>query len=789
MVSLHSGSNKQLIYIETDELKLYISGSMTNKKAETIKAGFNQPASFSCLYNGDGQITVKTIVESGELAVNNGIHMFPCFFEDSNYQLLLEKKKEANFEIYHVSDEIRNNVSNLGENLLLSFSFAGEIGLSTFKVIVNGRIILTLTIEVFPSKMDYMKDYKEIMKEVNEEIAALAFEFLGKTFHNANLKDVKYQTSNEFFKILDYIFAQLDKALSKIKKMPKHNMIQSQEVKKLEIAKKPSKANINYILKHPEFLIKSPKGIEINNEKYISSSIIEVKKKTTFDIFENRYVKYMLNYILRRLGQIKKRLRIEYKDDNEYYRRIIQIEQGIKKHLNGFYRDIGEIQGKKSMTLVFQMAPGYREVYRYFILLKKGLNLSEDLYSITPKKLWKLYEMWCYIKLHNILRNMGYDVIHYGIIKAKDNGLTLSLIQDEDAVMTYSNKQGKQIELWYNKSYSSLPTTDQRPDTVLCLKKVGMDDRIYIFDAKYRLQVDNYGIIGPVEDDINVMHRYRDAIVAELEEKMEFKYKTFGAYVMFPYGNESEFKNHRFYKSIEKVNIGAFPMLPGSTFLIENHLQSILNESSLEANERLLGHIALDDDYSKFKIDNVMVANVKDKAHLEVYVKNRFYHIPVKKLTNIRLGIEYIALYESKRSFTDGEIKYYGKIKSIKRYKRNECRELPSASNDEYLRFEFEDIYKIGPIKSVEYGVPLISYTTLYLLQNAESIHELKMKNRDEILIYKKLKEVSKINNIKLKRFKDYYELGDKKIELLENKKIRVNGRIFDIGEIMDSLG
>ena len=39
------------------------------------------------------------------------------------------------------------------------------------------------------------------------------------------------------------------------------------------------------------------------------------------------------------------------------------------------------------------------------------------------------------------------------------------------------------------------------------------------------------------------MHRYRDAIVSELDEGMQFKYDTFGAYVIFPYSNEEEFKN------------------------------------------------------------------------------------------------------------------------------------------------------------------------------------------------------------------------------------------------------
>ena len=88
------------------------------------------------------------------------------------------------------------------------------------------------------------------------------------------------------------------------------------------------------------------------------------------------------------------------------------------------------------------MANGYREVYYYYMLLKKGLSLSDELYTITPKKMWKLYEIWCYIKLHKILRDLGYEVVHYGIIKAVDQGLYLTLVQDDKALMEYKNSKG-----------------------------------------------------------------------------------------------------------------------------------------------------------------------------------------------------------------------------------------------------------------------------------------------------------------------------------------------------------
>lgn len=222
----------------------------------------------------------------------------------------------------------------------------------------------------------------------------------------------------------------------------------------------------------------------------------------------------------------------------------------------------------------------------------------------------------------------------------------LSLLQDSEAKMIYKNNRNK-LELWYNKSYN-LPTTNQRPDTVLCITSSNVNDnRMYIFDAKYRIAIDEKGTVGPMEDDINIMHRYRDAIVSKMNDDFKYKYETFGAYVMFPYGNEEKYINHKFYNSIEEVNVGAFPMLPGSTKLITEHLDKIINQSNIEAKSK---RIALDeyDDYAKFKLENVMVVNVKDKNHLDSYLKNKFYHIPIKRLSNVRLGVEYLAFYQSK---------------------------------------------------------------------------------------------------------------------------------------------
>ena len=53
----------------------------------------------------------------------------------------------------------------------------------------------------------------------------------------------------------------------------------------------------------------------------------------------------------------------------------------------------------------------------------------------------------------------------------------------------------------------------------------------------------------------------------------------FGAYVLFPYGNEKEYCHHKFYQSIEKVKIGGLPFLPSATKLVERQLTELVDDS------------------------------------------------------------------------------------------------------------------------------------------------------------------------------------------------------------------
>lgn len=62
------------------------------------------------------------------------------------------------------------------------------------------------------------------------------------------------------------------------------------------------------------------------------------------------------------------------------------------------------------------------------------------------------------------------------------------------------------------------------------------------------------------------MHRYRDAIYYGSDKQTYAAKEVIGGYILFPgRGHNDSIRERFFYKSIETVNIGAFPLLPDAS--------------------------------------------------------------------------------------------------------------------------------------------------------------------------------------------------------------------------------
>ncbi len=105
-----------------------------------------------------------------------------------------------------------------------------------------------------------------------------------------------------------------------------------------------------------------------------------------------------------------------------------------------------------------------------------------------------------------------YEAVDQSVLLIKQGQLFVDLVQNQ----LFRHPQTKEkIFLSFQKRTGNLPTVPQKPDIMLEIekksKKYSYD---YIFDAKYRIDFSWEGP-RPLEEDINTMHRYRDAHVVK----------------------------------------------------------------------------------------------------------------------------------------------------------------------------------------------------------------------------------------------------------------------------------
>ena len=743
-MDLHlSGSNTNvLLAIEGDKFNLYIKG----KKPETTKINEDDLAYYEVKSAERINISIGEINE--EELKELRLKLAPLFFEQTAYEILIEVIGPRTITLDHDSHLIRNKVTPLGKSGKIQsgvINFGSEIGLSEFRVLSDGQEILKFIIEVYPTKLSYKADYLKLQEEITHEIYNLAYDFMKQTYMSAGVKDKKDVSLTEFFSIYKKKFMELTQALKLINYRPHHQLVEETEFTHYKEGMNIGKNGINYLNKHPDQLL-------VNGQTISAKRVLVTNKTHTEDIYENRVIKFMLEQIVKRLKSVKETYSGLRRDkDNKLQgfidKEIMHLEQQIR---GPFFRNINKLDRPMQFSLVMQMSPTYKKFYKIYLELQRGLSLSEDIFSISQKNVAELYEYWCFIKLGALLKK-HHPLRSNNIICSNSKGLYVSLKKGKESTLTFTHsKTGEVFTLSYNRGFNSNPTVSQQPDNMLILKKeMSKVTYHYVLDAKYKIDYDKVDEITtqvPHKEDINTLHRYRDAIVWDKSRKSidkGYEKVVFGGVILFP-GNEEEiYMNHDFYKSIEKVNIGGLPFLPSHTNLVEDFLEDLVSGSG-KRQYKNIPHTIGSKDYLKeldIKTKNVLIGPIKSKDQLDKSLEHRIYHIPQKALKALNKQIENIVLYEPKTVdglLKDGGIRYEGKVKSAKAVQRKELDKyfsLTRGNGEEiYILYEVYSWKERKEILRPSRNAPVRGprYTNEILLKYAKTLPELYIKEEVE---------------------------------------------------------
>lgn len=771
-----SGSDEsvtQLVVIETSELSLYIKGKPYQEKFESLKRykpmadGFIETMQFSC--KGVGLESVEIFDVSEGRLIEKGEHP-PIFFENGVYQLVVESKRGKTLIFDHEHPGLRKAIGPVGKDgriLIGNLIFTNEVGLTTFQIKENRRILLEVTLEIYPTKLDYKEDYQQLLKEVNDEIYNLAFDFLRKTFLGSSPVYSGKPSLTEFYRLLQHFYKQFLQAIERIEQQPHHQLVTQYRYVRGDQMKRIDGTIRRRLQRRASLFEDVQSGLSIHGREVLPRKGWTFKQDLSFDTLENRFVKWMMERLIHKIAHLYDKLTEKHgfydkKVDEDLLVQVSAMRQQLlHKIRQPFWQDIGKLD-RTVMSLVLQMKPGYKEAFRIYLIVSRGLTLQGQLMKMSVKDIATLYEYWTFLKMGQILAKK-YETVSQNIVKVNRDGLFVDLDQTKSAKRVFRHPlTHEKIILNFQARGKGLPTVPQKPDILISIdKKDQAFPYNYVFDAKYRIDFAapgsyyeyQYEEPGPLEEDINTMHRYRDALVVQQEGPYERH--AFGAYVLFPWNDEFGYQSHHFYKSIDQVNIGGLPFLPSATSLVEQFVERLINASPEEIHqEGILPRGTLEYWQSSLE-EKVIVGNVNGLDRYHAHMRYRFYHIPVRRLKGNWHEARYIALYVPQKVSSKAEVRngitYFGKIVSTDIVKRSDIKEIPSINEERYVQFHVDGWrrldHTIGP---VGYGIISYTFTTLQMLKRARELPELFVKSEEELALWRMLRRLHQKVNIDL---------------------------------------
>jgi hypothetical protein len=515
----------------------------------------------------------------------------PAFFEDTIYRLYVESRTPGLAPILSHRDlTLLRNIDALNGKRMLAgpVNFGRQVGLTEF-VIMVGADELRLTIEVFPSKIDYAIDYQNLLQDVAAAARSLSLEYFRATYKLGRTDTSAVGNSLEWLTLLRAQLAELDRALIQINRQPQRNL----EVTLVD-------TDIRRIRRANASLVRSiARGEGKGSTQLLPGvgtvhSVVPFRATTdTLDTLEHRWLRSRLISVQQRLLQLSieqdERITAVKKRTGEDPPRLV----AERKELAQFSTTVSTLlrlpyiaAASRSVpqtyaSLQLLSAVGYGEAYKSLVALNSGLSTLVGDTPLSTMDVNDLYETWCFIELVRLsLEITGATLDLSEVLKVEESGIRFSLARGAGSTVRLVMGSTR-LALSYNAQFRGLTGT-QKPDVVIRIARDGWPDLIVVFDAKYRVDaspeyVRQFGTAGPPIDAVNALHRYRDAIVVQAADDSGQERPVVKGAALFPlsFNSSAHFEDSKLFDALEGLGIGALPFLPGNTDLVKKWLQAL----------------------------------------------------------------------------------------------------------------------------------------------------------------------------------------------------------------------
>ena len=513
------------------------------------------------------------------------------FFENTQYPVLIQGEDGVSEMSLMFSNVTKDSQLSIDGNLLFgAVGFGNQVGKTDISLNYkkDGRTkSLRFTTEVLSYKMDYRTDMKWIIRDIEQEYSMLSFAFMRETY--INFRTSSGESSDLiWWQIFQSCFNDITKACRQIINSPKrklHDRVSYERQERLRWVERELENEYYEFKDDPHHLYRTHELCHTN------------------DTIENRFLKFVMGQTLQRFNIVSQHIRNAVAKSKIMESRLDEMGDELQRLVSHpFFRNIGVFKGFSQDSLVMKKSINYRTIYQKWIELLCGYELEEGVNKLETKDIAMLYEIWCFLKVKNIVSDL---LGEKAVAQYKGKKMTPQFIRDlnwgthseviflrtEDKVELASVMYNAPVKEDEGEVSSAIKgtktfTTRQRPDIVLRLTKRQKEIQYtFLFDAKYRISdshPDDMDI--PPSDAIDQMHRYRDAIYYIEPTNLKPKREVIGGYVLFP-GNytREEFEKSHYYESIKAIGIGAFPLKPSDGIIVDpNNSEQALREQIAE---------------------------------------------------------------------------------------------------------------------------------------------------------------------------------------------------------------
>jgi predicted component of viral defense system (DUF524 family) len=699
------------------------------------------------------------LAESGECEIG------PALFEEMEYQIYLKATRPGDVvDLQHRDPLLRRRLCHEEARGMLHgvINFQGQIGRSTFTVLVNDKPEADFEVEVFPTKLDYKTDYRQILAEVQEVLSGLAYEYLRSTWHRARTDLGKRPTRLEWLILLRQIVGRLEQATRQISQQPQR-----------QLRRHPRPVRVGQI-RRVDAVARNQLRRGQGRGALVASQMGPVRERvtahppeSTTDTLEHRWLRHQLSAIQLQLAQVLTAYREESNSDRKRatVAELTQMERVLSRmtHSEPFRDAVGPVPaGFASLQLL--SAPGYREAYQLCRLLKMGLRLEGESLHLNLKDIDVLYEYWVFLAIVSLLQTeFGTPARMEGLFRLAESATRVRLIRGQGQSVQFESAGGARITVTYNPQFGNHETTliPQQPDILIRLEEAGWPALQLLCDAKYRLDATpefqtQFGSPGPPRDAINVLHRYRDAIL-ELDQEEGGPTRpsrcVIQAAAVFPYSAPvpDAFRNSRLWKSMARFGVGAVPALPSNRDLLREWLLSAFREGGWALADKVIPHAVerQASDWRDAANEPVLVGVLSSRNpldRLEWIRERRLYYHPLPKTPHRHFRVGAVALYLPRTLLSTAGIGYVGRVARVDVRPRGRIDTPWRARTSESQLMIVYELSSIDPLPKVIENKPNDAavfrsdrWTSRLGLQRAKSALEIILETEPEWRLYETL--------------------------------------------------